>query len=398
LSNKNNISSLDNLKSNCLQRSELISYLDGTITDAASRSMEEHFSECELCSEAIDVLYAMPEKELNTLMQPVLNPFTELNRQHHKTKALRQNKQTMFAAVAGLGLLVGIAALYFVVNKTTQQENKIAEARTAPLKIEGANEISAAQEAESEISMADTKAALEDEINKEALKVNRTPVDIDAVKLKYLTDKWNDPVRTPNQDTTPKKVIVEDKKIAMLDKKSLQKLEPKAKIKKESEATKATVRNKDVAIQVQSAAPKAEAISATKLYDKNIEQDNYIAKDDLAKSNTVANKTAATEAISIEEKFTKSVGNQTTESVPKKTQIKKETFDLDIDYLEQSIRSKSAPNRANKVVLLAKEYINQKGNKAKAANLIYENLEYYKSTNQEAEIRILKKAKRDLNL
>jgi hypothetical protein len=106
----------------CLQRVELINYLNGKLNADAMRTVEEHFSECDLCSHAIDVLYEMPQSEREALLMPANNPYTHVARTEHKLRFTKAHKQTMFAAVAGLAMLLGTVFIYLAFNRTTDKQ------------------------------------------------------------------------------------------------------------------------------------------------------------------------------------------------------------------------------------------------------------------------------------
>jgi hypothetical protein len=100
------LNNINNIQSPCLSQNQLLQYLDNNLDNASKRICEEHFTNCELCSDAIDALYYLSPQARKDLMN-----FDHKQDAQALNVSYKRNKTWQIAA--SLLLLFGLGATTF---------------------------------------------------------------------------------------------------------------------------------------------------------------------------------------------------------------------------------------------------------------------------------------------
>jgi hypothetical protein len=108
---------------NCLTQDQIINYLNGTTTALENSAIEHHFTNCTLCSDAIDGLAALSHQERTAILKNIPNQFVP------KTGTTMHIGWQRIAAIAS-GLLIASIAGAWYYNSIYNQPNVVAKVET----------------------------------------------------------------------------------------------------------------------------------------------------------------------------------------------------------------------------------------------------------------------------
>lgn len=109
--------------SGCLSEEQLLAYLRGGLSDEDRHAVELHLADCAFCSEAMEGLAAMEDRDMVPLVVKQIQQQLHHELQAHQLKH-KKLKTYIWLSAAVVALLLILLFAYFVVNQRMREERQ----------------------------------------------------------------------------------------------------------------------------------------------------------------------------------------------------------------------------------------------------------------------------------